>query len=106
MPTRRELLVLGGAAVVAGCGGGGEAADPAERRRFSDIGFLNSAISLERATIAAYRLGEPLLDRAARRRARQIVEQEREHVRVLLEGVRELKGEPALPKTAAEYRRG
>ena len=107
MITRRHLLaVVGPAAVVAGCGGGGERADPAARRRGSDIGFLNSAISLERATIAAYRVGEPLLKPDARRRARQIVDQEQEHIRVLVNGVRELRGQPATLKTAEEYRRG
>ena len=107
MITRRHLLAVAApAAVVAGCGGGGERADPAERRRGSDIGFLNSAIALERATIAAYRVGEPLLRPAARRSARRIVEQEQEHVRVLVEGVRKLRGEPATPRTAEEYRRG
>jgi rubrerythrin len=105
--TRRHLLAaVGPAAVVAGCGGGGERADPAARRRGSDIGFLNSAISLERATIAAYRLGEPLLRPPARRRARQIVEQEQEHVRVLVNGVRNLRGQPAAPKSVEAYRSG
>ena len=107
MISRRHFLAISApAAVVAGCGGGGERADPAERRRFSDIGFLNSAISLERATIAAYTLGEPLLDRDARRRARQIVEQEHEHIRALVAGVRDLRGEPAKLKPAEVYRRG
>ena len=86
MITRRHLLAVAApAAVVAGCGGGGERADPAGRRRGSDIAFLTSAISLERATIVAYRVGEPLLRPAVRRRARQIVQQEQEHVRVLVE---------------------
>src|SRR3954468_17488639 len=88
--TRRHLVAVAApAAVVAGCGGGGERADPAARRRGSDIGFLNSRISLERPPIAAYRVGEPLLEPDARRRARQIVDQEREHIRVLVNGVRE-----------------
>src|SRR3954464_15953082 len=101
--TRRHLLAVAGpAAVLAGCGGGGERADPAARRRGSDIGFLNSAISLHRATIAAHGGGGPWLRPATRRRARQIVEQEREHVRVLVEGVRKLRGVPATPKTAEE----
>src|SRR3954454_3350955 len=79
--TRRHLLAVGGpAAVLAGCGGAGERADPAARRRGSDIGFLNSAISLERATIAAYRVGEPLLEPDAPRRARQIGEAEHQHL--------------------------
>src|SRR3954470_19968248 len=105
--TRRHLLaVVGPAAVMAGCGGGGGRADPAARRRGSDIGFLNSAISLERATIAAYRLGEPLLRPDARRRARQIVEQEQEHIATLVAAVRRLRGEPATLKSAEEYRRG
>src|SRR4051812_23102329 len=106
MPSRRELLVLGGSAALAGCGAGGERADPAARRRGADIGFLNSAISLERATIAAYRLGEPLLRPDARRRALQIVEQEQEHIAALVAGVRRLRGEAAKPKSAEEYRRG
>src|SRR3954453_23130535 len=106
MPSRRELLVLGGSAALAGCGAGGERADPAARRRGSDIGFLNSAISLERATIAAYRLGEPLLRPAARRRARQIVEQEQAHIRVLVNSVRNLRGQPAAPKSVEAYRSG
>ena len=107
MITRRHLLALvGPAAVAAGCGGGGARADPAARRQGSDIGFLNSAISLERATIAAYRVGEPLLKPDTRRRARQIVAQEQEHIRALVAGVRTLRGEPATPKSAEEYRRG
>jgi rubrerythrin len=105
--SRRHLLAVAApAAVLAGCGGGGERADPAERRRGADIGFLNSAISLERATVAAYRLGEPLLRRDVRRRARQIVEQEQEHIAALVAAVRRLRGEPARRKSAEEYRRG
>jgi rubrerythrin len=105
--SRRHLLAVAApAAIVAGCGGGGERADPAEVRRFADLGFLRSAISLERAAIAAYRVGEPLLRPDARRRARRIVEQEQEHIRVLAEGVRSLRGE--LPQVQPEevYRRG
>src|SRR3954470_17221217 len=105
--TRRHLLaVVGPAAVVAGCGGGGGGGGTAARRRGPDIGFLNSAISLERATIAAYRLGEPLLGPPARRRARQIVEQEQEHIRVLVNSVRNLRGQPAAPKSVEAYRSG
>ena len=106
MISRRHLLAVAApAAVIAGCGGGGERADPAERRRFSDIGFLNGAIALERATIAAYRLGEPLLRADARRLARRIVEQEQEHIGALLAGVRELRGKPAKPQPPEVYRR-
>lgn len=109
MLTRREILGLGGTVAaplaLAGCGGGGERANPAERRRFADIGYLSSAISLERHTIAAYQVGEPLLRPDARRRIRQIVEQEREHVRVLLAEVRRLRGAPPQQRTLDEYRR-
>jgi hypothetical protein len=105
--SRRHLLAVAApAALVAGCGGGGERSDPAERRRFSDLGFMRSAISLERATIAAYRVGEPLLRPDARRRAGRIVEQEQEHIRVLADGVRSLRGELPKPQPAEVYRRG
>ena len=109
--SRRDLLRVAGAlaapgALLAACGGGGGGpAAPAPSRGEIDAGILNRVLSLELAAVAAYTAGAPLLRGRALARARQFLEQEREHAATLSRTIRDLGGTPIEPKTGEEYRR-
>lgn len=105
-PTRRQLLAsAGGAAALAACGSDkGRGRDPGSRR-FSDAFTLAEVLQLERAVVAAYGDGLPLLKGGQLRLARTIAEQERAHVRALERGMRSIGFPPPLAKTREEHRR-
>ena len=102
--TRRGALGAGTAAVLSSCG----SRDPAPgsgRRAGAGAGLLNSILVLEHAAVAAYAAGTPFLRGDARRYARQIADQEREHVRRLEELIHGLGGTAARSRTRDEYAR-
>jgi rubrerythrin len=104
-PTRRDLLVAGGAtagaALLSGCGTSG----PARPDRRRDAGQLNMLLGWEHTAVAAYRAGSPVLRGRALATARRIVAQEQAHARVLERTVRGLGGHPHGPLLPQEYAR-
>jgi rubrerythrin len=108
--TRKQLLgtgaAAGSAALLSACGGESQPRRSSRSQAEAlDLKLVGSALDLEHTVIAAYAAGAALLSGGARRAARAIVEQEREHARRLTGLVRDLGGEPNPPKTAAEYAR-
>jgi hypothetical protein len=103
-PTRRGLLALAvGATTLAACGD--EPAAPRGSSRESQAATLNSALAFEYAALAAYRAGEPLVDGPVLTALREIRAQEQAFAQRLTTLVRRYGGEPAQPRSAAEYRR-
>ena len=102
--TRRGLfaLALGGATLTA-CGD--EPAAPRRPSGESQAATLNSALAFEYAALAAYRTGESLVDDRVLATLRTIAVQERAFAQRLTTLVRRYGGEPAEPRSAAEYRR-
>jgi rubrerythrin len=67
------------------------------------VGLLNSGLALEHATVAAYGALGTLLDGDARTAAREIREQERDHVRRLEAAISGLGGTPVAGRSARDY---
>jgi hypothetical protein len=101
--TRRGAL--GAAAVVLASCGSSDPPPATGPRPGSGAGLLNSILVLEHAAVAAYAAGAGLLRGQARRYARQIAEQEREHVRRLEDLIRGLGGTAARSRSGDEYAR-
>ncbi len=103
--TRRGLLALtAGGVLLAGCGDD----EPAGARGPSDesqAATLNSALAFEHAVIAAYRTGQPFTRGRARAALHEIAVQETAFADRLATLVRRYGGEPARPRTLAEYQR-
>ncbi len=102
--TRRGLfgLALGGATLTA-CGD--EPAAPRRPSRESQAATLNSALAFEYAALAAYRTGKPLATGRTLAALRAIAAQEHAFARRLTTLVERYGGEPAKPRSSAEYRR-
>jgi rubrerythrin len=101
--TRRGAL--GAAAVVVASCGSSDPPPSTGARPGSGAGLLNSILALEHAAVAAYGAGARLLRGQALRYAREIEQQEREHVRRLEELITGLDGTTARPRSADEYAR-
>jgi rubrerythrin len=101
--TRRGAL--GAAAVVLASCGSSDAPPRTGARPGSGAGLLNSILVLEHAAVAAYATGARLLRGEALRYAREIAEQEREHVRRLEKLIRGLGGTTARSRSPDEYAR-
>ena len=91
------------AVTLSSCGGGQEPPSGRGPRPGSGVGLLNSVLALEHAGVAAYAALAELLGPAARSRAREIAEQEREHVRRLSGLIEGLGGTPVTGRPAADY---
>jgi rubrerythrin len=101
--TRRGAL--GAAAVLLASCGSSDSPPSTGPRPGSGAGLLNSILVLEHAAVAAYAAGAGLLRGEDRRYARQIGEQERDHVRRLEELIRGLGGTAARSRSRDEYAR-
>ena len=104
--TRREAL--GGAAaalVLASCGGGDDPPPGGGPKAGSGAALLGSLLALEHAVVAAYAASEEVLRGDALRTAREIGEQEREHVTRLQALITDLGGDPPSGRSAEEYAR-
>ncbi len=100
--TRRSALAAT-AVTIASCGGGQDPPSGRGAKPGSGVGLLNSVLALEHATVAAYAaLGERLAP-PARARAREIAEQEHEHVHRLSELIEGLGGTPVAGRPAGAY---
>jgi rubrerythrin len=101
--TRRGAL--GAAAVLLASCGSSDPPPSAGPRAGSGAGLLNSILVFEHAAVAAYASAAALLRGEALRYARQILAQEREHVRRLEALIRGLGGTTARPRSPDEYAR-
>lgn len=87
-------LLAAFALAVAGCGGGGgREASEAEAQAAADVEILNTAISRELATAAAYRRGLRLRGERGAALLRELRAQALEHVNALTKAIRGLGGE-------------
>ena len=100
--TRRSALAAA-AVTLSSCGGGQDPPAGRGARPGSGVGLLNSVLALEHAAVAAYATLADLLGPRPRLHARQISEQEREHVRRLSELIEGLGGTPVTGRPAADY---
>jgi Ferritin-like domain len=96
----RASAVLGGGAVLAISGCGSSTAEvrnlPRQARR-GDVSLLNSALALERYTIAGYTAGIPLLSRRKAKLAQEMLNDELAHAGELL-GLIDAVGGKAIPR--------
>jgi len=102
--TRRGALGAAAAVTLASCGGG----DPPPSggpRPGSGAGLLGSMLAFERAVIVAYGACFEVLRGEALRYARQIQDEEREHVATLEDMIRGLGGTPPAGRAPSDYRR-
>lgn len=113
--SRRDFLRAAGAAGSAGSallllacgdgGGGDEGKTTTAPMGGGDVRVLNAVLELEHATVAAYALGEPLLEGRVRALGKRFLAQEREHVAALRHAVKALGATPVRSKSPSEYRR-
>jgi rubrerythrin len=101
--TRRGAL--GGAAVLLASCGSSDSQPSNGSGPGAGAGVLNAILALEHTTVAAYGAGFEVLRGRALRYARQIQEQERDHVRRLEELIRSLGSTTARSRTPDEYAR-
>jgi rubrerythrin len=99
----RRSAVAAAAVTLASCGGGQDPPAGRGARPGSGVGLLNSVLALEHAAVAAYAALAELLGPRPRRRAREIAEQERDHVRRLSDLIAGLGGTPVTGRPAADY---
>jgi rubrerythrin len=100
--TRRSALAAA-AVTVSSCGGGQDPPAGRGARPGSGVGLLNSVLALEHAAVAAYAALAEQLGPQPRLQAREIAEQEREHVRRLSGLIKEIGGTPVTGRRAADY---
>ena len=103
--TRREALGGAAAALVLASCGGGDPPPGGGPKPGSGAALLGSLLALEHAVVAAYAACEEVLQGDALRNARAIAAQERRHVAVLQQLIRDLGGDPPIGRSAAEYAR-
>jgi hypothetical protein len=103
--TRRALLAAAAGGVALSACGSDPVRTPRGSSRESQAATLNSVLAFEHAVVAAYAAGEPLAHGPTLAALREIQAQERAFARRLTVLVRRYGGEPAIPRTAAEYRR-
>jgi rubrerythrin len=103
--TRRGALGAGAAAVVLASCGSKDPRPSSGPHAGAGAGLLNSILVLEHAAVAAYGTGTRLLRGEPLRYAREIADQEREHVRRLEELIRGLGGTSARSRSPDEYAR-
>jgi hypothetical protein len=107
--SRRGLLGgLGAGAgllALAGCGGDEprKAPPPQPTPEENDAILLNRILEVELALVAAYELGDDLLEGATRRQSRLLLGHEREHAEVLTRTVQRLGGSPKRPRSREDY---
>jgi hypothetical protein len=96
MPTRRHLLALGAAAVVAGCGGDDDDKEEREARAAADLEIVRYVLRLERIEVAFW---DQVSQRGVLREmgggdlADQIARNERQHLEVMERWARRLEGD-------------
>jgi hypothetical protein len=100
--TRRAAL--GAGAVALGSCGGGDPAPAGKPRAGSGAGLLNSLVTLEHASVAAWAAIGAVLGGDGRRYATEIRAREAEHVERVAALVRDLGGTPPEPRPQREYR--
>jgi ferritin-like protein len=106
--TRRGLLALAaGGLTLAACGSDDDKPAPARGlTRESEAATLNSTLAWEHAVVAAYRASLPMVRGDDRRSLAAIAAQEVAYAEQLTALVRRYGGEPARPRSLAEYRTG